>query len=585
MAHEFRITCPHCAARFRLKGRQHLGKVKPCPKCHEEFELRDTDESLMMAETVIRQTNEPSSHEQAEVSAKHETSSPAVPASQITSSSQTAPRGSEAASAKRRPLRIVAVVVCMAIVIGTGYGFGLFDDMKVNDTQANDVVRSVSGDTIDNVDDAGKVDNTAPSARSMIAIDEPSGTITAFRPTESTTFEVSAASNSSSEWTQFRGPNRLNISPETGLLNSWPSGGPRLVRVIEGLGAGYSSVSISNGVIYTLGSDADSEYLLAFDAEFGEQLWSTRLGRLRKDGTGDGPRSTPTVDGDHVYGLSAHGDLVCANRSDGSVAWRLNILEEFNARNIGWGISESPLIDGDRLICTPGGRDATMVALDKRTGSVVWTVLHKSQTPAGYASPIRCRLAGVDQYVTFAHHNVFGVDLDGKNVLWSHSEAANGTANCSTPVPWQDSVFYASAYGTGGALVDVSESGSVQQASTNFFTRKMENHHGGMVVVDDHVYGTDGGALTCIDLRTGDIAWQKRSVGKGSVIAADGHLYLRSEQGPVALVELNASEYVEKSRFDQQHRSEKPAWSHPVICGKRLYLRDWDKLLIYDLAE
>ena len=579
MSEEVRITCPHCSARFRLKGRHHLGKVKPCPKCGEEFELVDSDESLGTAETIIR-----GPETQADIPSDSE------PPKSVEAPSRDAP----AASETRRPAKngigrrgVGSIAVCLLAVVGLVYGAICVVGSPTGEPSDVDRLAGASPDEAGTIGDDRVSESRGGQSGSatVISLEEPSGSITAFRPPTPETLEVSTASASTGEWTQFRGPDRLNISHETGLLTSWPEDGPPLLRVIEGLGVGYSSVSISDGVIFTLGSDSDSEFMIAFDAETGEQRWSTRLGQLRNDAMGNGPQSTPTVDGDKVCGLSANGDLLCAHCSDGSVVWRMNILEEFGARNITWGISESPLIDGDKLICTPGGSQATMVALDKNSGRVIWKVLTENQMQAGYASPVKCRLAGVDQYITFAHTGVFGVNLDGDHVLWSHSEAANETANCSTPIPWNgDSVFYASSYGTGGALVKIDGGRFSQQASTKFFTRKMDSHHGGMVVVDDHVYGTDGEVLICIDLRTGGIAWQSRSVGKGSVVAADGHLYLRSEEGPVALVELNPTEYVEKGRFSQQQRSDRRAWPHPVVCGKRLYLRDQDKLLVYDVA-
>lgn len=390
----------------------------------------------------------------------------------------------------------------------------------------------------------------------------------------------------STEWSSFRGPNRDNHSAETGLLTSWPSQGPRLAWSTDGLGEGYSSLSVSDGIIYTMGNQGREEAVLALDAATGRPVWGTPIAsEIFRNGTGNGPRGTPAVVDGRVYALGANGDLACLDAKSGDIQWKKNVLQAFGGRNIGWGISESPLVDGDKVICTPGGGQGTMVALNRLNGNVEWTSRIPGQPRAAYASAIPIEVGGVRQYVNFTSAGVVGVRASDGQFLWGQQESANGTANCSAPVFFNDHIFTASGYGTGGAMFKLQSRSGNTSSNVVFQTKKMKNHHGGMVVVDGFLYGCDEQILTCINLRNGDIAWQSRSVGKGSVTFADGHLYVRSEGGPVALVEANSSRYVEKGRFDQPQRSGKSAWAHPVVADGKLLLRDMDKLLAYDVKS
>ncbi|WP_417383609.1 PQQ-binding-like beta-propeller repeat protein [Gimesia sp.] len=389
-------------------------------------------------------------------------------------------------------------------------------------------------------------------------------------------------------WTQFRGPDRRNISYETGLSQDWNQNPPKLLWTARGLGQGYSSVSLSGNLVFTMGTKADEETVMAIDVNTGEIVWSQPNGPAFQNDQGNGPRSTPTVDGDRLYALGANGNLVCLSTKDGNLEWSKNILQEFNARNIVWGISESPMIDGDQLICTPGGQGATMVALKKQDGSLIWKSDVPGNPQAGYASAITIDVGGIRQYVNFTHAGVMGIESTSGRPLWGNDRAANKTANCSAPVFYaeKNSIFYASGYGTGGALLQLSAAQNGVNAKLAFFTPEMKNHHGGMVEVDGFLYGSsDPSVLTCINLSNGQTVWQNRSVGKGALTCADGHLYLRSENGPVALVEVNPKAYVEKGRFNQPERSGNRAWPHPVVADGKLFLRDQDLLLCYDLRS
>jgi len=390
------------------------------------------------------------------------------------------------------------------------------------------------------------------------------------------------ASAAEGEWPQYRGPNRDNISSDKGLLDSWPADGPKLAWKQTGLGLGYSSVAIANGKLFTMGNRGNDEMLLALNVSTGEPIWATRTGRAYHDGMGDGPRGTPTVDGDRVYALGANGDLVCVGEGKGEIVWQKNILDEFGGKNIQWGISESVLIDDDNLICSPGGKQGTIVALNKQTGRPVWRSNVQGSPQAAYSSPIAVDFGGVRQYVNYVHTGVVGVSAKDGAPLWGFRESANGTANCSTPLYSNGNVYTSSGYGTGAASFKLAPGGKASLAYSN---KEMVNHHGGMVLLDGHVYGFDEQIMKCIDLKTGKEKWKNRSVGKGSVTYADGHLYLRSERGPVALAVVSTDGYDEKGKFEPPTPSGKPSWSHPVVCGGKLFLRDMDTLLVYDVKK
>ena len=393
-------------------------------------------------------------------------------------------------------------------------------------------------------------------------------------------------SNVEAEWSQFRGPNRDNIAPPQGLAQSWPEGGPKLDWTAKGLGLGYSTVALAHGKLYTMGDVGEDSMVLALDPASGDQIWAVRIGASFPQDQGNGPRGTPTIDGDRLYALGAHGDLCCLDANTGEVVWQKNILSEFGAVNITWGISESVLIDGEKLICTPGGKGAAMVALDKNTGDVIWKAAAEGDPAAAYSSAIIAEIGGVRQYINFTHTGLIGVRAEDGKVMWKNDKSANGTANCSTPVLFQDGVFSASGYGTGGALVYLISTDGETTAVLAYHTKHMKNHHGGMIALDGFLYGSnDPGTLTCIELATGEVKWRDKSVGKGSLAFADGLLVLRSEEGPIALIEANPEKYVEKGRFDQPERSENRSWAHPVIAGGKLYLRDMDVLLCYDIRS
>jgi outer membrane protein assembly factor BamB len=326
------------------------------------------------------------------------------------------------------------------------------------------------------------------------------------------------------------------------------------------------------------------EFTICLDAETGREVWGTATGTAFSNDQGNGPRGTPTIDGDRVYVLGGNGDLACLDAQSGQIRWAGNILKEFNASNIVWGISESPLVDGDRVVVTPGGRGAGMVALNKLTGKTIWSAAVPGNPQTGYSSAIVSQAGGTKQYVNFLHTAVVGIDAQSGRVLWGSETPANGTANCSSPIASGNYIFAASGYGTGGTLIEVSGSGGKVTSRDVYHTREMKNHHGGMVLHEGHIYGTDEAILRCLELSTGNLKWQSRSVGKGAVVYADGRIILRSEQGPVAMFVATTEGYQEQGRFNPP-TSNRPSWSHPVVANGCLLLRDQDELYCYSLRD
>jgi len=380
------------------------------------------------------------------------------------------------------------------------------------------------------------------------------------------------------DWPQWRGANRDGISKETGLLKEWPANGPPLMWKASGAGGGYSSFAVANGRLFTLGLRGDREYVVAFDVATGKQAWATAHGGAFRNDRGDGPRGTPTVDGQNIYALGGNGDLSCLDSRTGRVIWTMNILEKFGGENPTWGISESPLVMGDKVLVNAGGPGASIVALNKKDGSLVW----KSQSdPAGYSSGIPVQIGNNTEVVFFTHRRAVGLDLNDGKLLWEYPRASNDVANVATPVVRGNRVFLSSDYGTGAGLVEIKADGKAQEV---YFTKEMRNHHSSSILIGDYLYGFSSGILTAMRFDTGDVAWKDRSVGKGSLVYADGNLYALSENGVVGLIEETSTGYREKGRFRIPQES-LPTWTHPVVAGGRLYLRDQDTIYAYDVRE
>jgi outer membrane protein assembly factor BamB len=386
---------------------------------------------------------------------------------------------------------------------------------------------------------------------------------------------------STGDWPQWQGPDRNGLSRDTSLLQQWPASGPPMMWSISNLGSGYGSIAIKDDRIFVQGARDANSVIYVLNRVDGRGIWSKALGPSETNDRGSGPRGTPTVDGDRVYVLTEHGDLACLRAADGTAIWQRNILNDFGGRQISWLISESPLVDGQNVIVTPGGPRAGMVALDKMTGKTVWTTQQLSDE-AAYASPIVGDVQGVRVVMTITARAGVGVRASDGKVMWRFEPVANRTANIATPIFHDNKVFYTSAYGTGGALLGLTTQSGEVSAQQIYFTKDMQNHHGGIVLVDGYLYGFHNSVLVCLDFATGRMQWRDRSVGKGTLTYADGNLYLLSEDNVVGLAASSPAGYQEKGRFRIADQG-LPSWAHPVVTGGRLYIRNQGTLTAYDV--
>lgn len=407
------------------------------------------------------------------------------------------------------------------------------------------------------------------------------------------TAAIADTNSTVSGWHQWRGPNRDGISAEKGLLKQWPTEGPKQLWQIEGIGQGMGSVSIGAGKIFVLGKRKEGQCITALDLASQKELWSAVVSEK-----GDAPNGAPTFDGERVYAVSKDGKLLCCDAASGKELWRKDYAADFGGVMMsGWGYSESPLVDGDAVVVVPGANDAMMVALNRKTGDV----LRKAAMPAdvgtrgkdgaGYTGAIISNGAGVKQYVTLVGRGLISVRASDGRTLWTYNAVANGTANIPTPLVWDDYVFTSSGYGTGAALLQLKKDGDNVIAEEKYFLKAgtFQNHHGGMVRLGDHIYAGNGhnnGLPICLDWKTGTVAWeQSERPGKESaaVIAADGELYFRWQDGTMGLIEASPSGYKLNGSF-KLPVIQGPSWPHPAIHDKKLYVRVQDKLLCFDVA-
>jgi outer membrane protein assembly factor BamB len=412
-----------------------------------------------------------------------------------------------------------------------------------------------------------------------------------------------SAAGSAADWPTFRGPERTGVAPDTGLLESWPTEGPRLAWEAAGAGRGYASLAIAGEKIYTLGdglstADDKDEYLSCFERETGKQLWKTKTGQPWSAGaeSWQGSRSTPTVDGDMVYVITPFGQLVACATGNGKERFRVDLMATFGGKKgDSWGSSESPLVDDDRLVCTPGGEQATMVALNKKTGKLIWSCPMKGDRGAGHSSivisqPLSSQTGGRKVYVQTTAAGAFAVDAQTGKFQWAYP-IDQTTAVIPTPIVRGDLVFFSAGYKRGGALLQQvpGPDGGVTIKEIYGLKKELANKHGGIVLVGDHLYGDsdDAGIPFCAELMTGKIVWKKRGSGKGSatVTAADDHLYVRFADGTVALAKADPADYEELATFKIPGSDARPSWSHSVILDGRLYIREQDRIFCYDLRK
>jgi outer membrane protein assembly factor BamB len=398
------------------------------------------------------------------------------------------------------------------------------------------------------------------------------------------------------DWTGFRGPDRDGICTETGLLQEWPTNGPPLLWRIETVGNGISSVSIAGGRLYTTGDRGSKEdraqFALAYDMDKRTELWATRIGDAYPE---HGALSTPTLDGELLYVTSTDGGIFCMRTADGAIQWRKSFSNDFGGAMMSrWRWSESPLVDGDKVICTPGASNAMVVALEKRTGATIWKCAvpplgERGRDGAGYCSAIAAEIGGTRQYVQVVGRGVIGVAADSGAFLWGYNRLASTTANIPGPIVRGDSVFTANGYNTGSALLRLERKDGAFKAGEVYVlpAATFQNHHGGYVLVGDYVYGGSGsnkGDPTCIEFATGKTMWRTAAPagGSASVIYADGHVVFRYDRGLVVLVEANPSAFRVKGSFTPP-RADSAAWAYPVVNDGKFFLRDQHLLMCYDI--
>lgn len=382
-------------------------------------------------------------------------------------------------------------------------------------------------------------------------------------------------------WPRFCGPNGDNISTDTGLLKEWPKGGPKQLWAAKGLGEGFASVTIADGRIYTAGNVDGKTMVIALDMD-GKPLWQTPNGPAW---TGDSPgtRGTPAVDGDRVYHESPLGDVICLDAKTGEKIWGVNILKEFEGENIQWALSESLLVDGDRVVCCPGGKKASVAALDKKTGKTIWTT-KSTGDKAGYATPALAEYQGLRMLLVMNQKAFLGVNADGGDLLWRHEHVTSYDVNATMPIFHDGQVFITSGYGSGSEMLKVTVEGKKASVESLWKSKDLDNHHGGVLLLDGYLYGAAyGGPWVCLDWRTGKRMYRERGAGKGSLTCAEGMLYTLSERNQMGLVPATPKEHKVVSQFKVPSGGEGPSWAYPVVCGGRLYIRHAGQLFAYDI--
>jgi len=544
---EFKFACPHCQQHMTVDD-SWIGHAIACPGCQNQI-------------TVPAPLNAPTP-----VAAAPPQPGPESPQA----SGAMRPESPSGGGGKTL---VIAAIVGVLAVAGAGVGGFLFMKSKKGGSGEDSPVSAGANGGDSGGMDMGMGTGSGSSSAGQSADGASPVAVSGDFPTEHS-------------WPQWRGPNRDGISTEKGLAKQWPAGGPPLVWKASGCGGGFSSVAVAGGRVFTMGDGGQASAVHCFEEATGRKLWSSQpLGRT--GGNYEGTKSTPTVDGDRVYALGQFGDLVCLNVSDGSDVWRKNLTRDFSGQFSRWNYSESVLVDEGRLVVSPGGRGGLMLALNKADASPIWRTREWTDE-VQYVSPMISNLGGRKQYIQLTQRVLAGVDAETGRIVWS-AQRPGKTAVIPTPVVYNNIVFVTSGYGVGCNAFQVGGSGGRMSARQIYANRDLVNHHGGVVLVDQHVYGHSdgrgGGQWKCMDVTNGNVLWSAGGVGKGAVVYADGHLYCRSEgrAGTMALVEATSGGYEEKGRFDPPDRSGREAWAHPVVVNGKLFLRDQDVLLCFDV--
>ena len=386
------------------------------------------------------------------------------------------------------------------------------------------------------------------------------------------------------DWPQWRGTNRDGISGERGLLQEWSEDGPPIRWTARDIGSGYSTPSIADGRVFVQTNDEEQEFALALDEKTGEELWLTPIGTVGRNRGPQypGTRSTPTVDGDRIYCLASGGELVCLEAATGNRIWDVSFKEDFEGVDGAWAYSESVLVDGNAVICTPGGSTASLAALNKMNGEMIWTSQASDAGSAEYASVMVVDALPTKIYVQFLRKGLVGVAADSGEFLWLYGNTIDPGANILTPIV-EGKRIYTAGSRTGGSVIELGDDAKATPEEL-YFDRALGASIGGAVLIDDYLYGTSRSAMFCAEFSTGEIKWTERALGAASICYADGRLYVRSHDGAeVALVEPSPEGYHEMGRFEQTERSETRAWPHPVVANGALYIRDEGVLHCYDV--
>ena len=402
-----------------------------------------------------------------------------------------------------------------------------------------------------------------------------------------TSLTLLSSAQAQKDWPRWRGPSLNDHSPDTGLLKKWPKKGPKQVWLYQNAGVGYSGPAISDNKLFTMGEREGEIYLIALSTENGKEIWSKKFGKGFKNNWGNGPRGTPTIDEDRVYVLGPNGEVACLKAKDGSSVWSVDLVDQFGGKVPFWGYSESVLIDGKKVVCTPGGKRGAIVALDKLTGKKLW----QSETlrdNAQYSSIIPITHEGKSQYVQLFMKTLAGLDAENGKLLWK-TDWNGRTAVVPTPIYKDSKIYISSGYGVGCKMIRLEKGGKVEEDYSN---DTIINHHGGVILIGDHLYGhSDRGGWKCQNFATGEELWRSKDLGKGAIHFADGMLYCLGESdGTIALVKASPKGWLESSRFklSPQTQLRKPSgkiWTHPVVIGGQLYLRDQEIIYCYNVKS
>jgi hypothetical protein len=407
------------------------------------------------------------------------------------------------------------------------------------------------------------------------------------------------------DWPQYRGPNRDDVSPETGLLQSWPKDGPKLAWTFEAAGVGYSPVSVVGDRVYVTGGREEKEVLISLEMkpDAVKELWAAEIGetfRWKGNSWSAGPSATPTVDGDAIYALGGNGDLICVDKA-GKEQWRLNLPKDLDGqvnpigggpKNLGWGFTASPLIDGGACVIAPGGPKGTLAALEKKSGKVIWRSTELTDQ-AAYTSPMPLTIGDVKQYVILTNQGLAGVAAKDGKLLWNHRrKPAYGTEVINTPLIKGEFIYTTIASGNGGCeLVKIEKDGDAFKATRVYSNQNLSNHHGNVVLVGDHVFGSSQGPWVYQDFKSGEVVWSERKFPGGAMTYADGRFYLFAENnGAAALVEATRDGWKEHGRMtmpkaSMQRQKQGKVWAPPVVANGKLFLRDQELLFCFDIKK